>query len=605
MPKEVEANLAFRQDALEIGRASRAGAEELTLMCSRDILFYINTFGWIHEPGGPGAVQYARATKSTVLPFITFPFQDEAILEVQAAIGNHDLCLNKSREEGATLICLGVIEHYWHFHEMLSFLLVSRNQDLVDKADEHDCLFWKILFTLKMQPGWLRPRYSHNLLKLKNEQNGSLISGSSTTGDVGAGGRRTGVLVDEYARFKLLPGYEALYATQAVTRCRLWNSTPKGTGNAYYDVAHDPNIRQIVLAWEEDPRKNEGLYTSVDGKLKLLDEEYWLSEEHRNDGYEFILDGRLRSPWYDNECKRTPVPQLIAQELDRDFLASNFQFFEKKILDAHEQYVRPPISTGELEYEVDGQPTEFAEGKGRKRLELWLNLGHSSEPPHDRRYAIGVDVSAGTGASNSALNVGDALTGEKVASFVSPDVAPHELAVYAAALGRWFSGPDGTPALIIAESNGGHNRQFHKQILALGYENLFYGRDEQRLGARPTDKPGWGSTRDNKRELLEEYARALQTGDFINRCAKALAECGEYVFFSDQSIGHVASRNTLDPSGAGENHGDRVIADALCHRGLRECKEQQVVEEPKVPVGSLAWRRQLRKEEREREEWWS
>lgn len=56
---------------------------------------------------------------------------------------------------------------------------------------------------------------------------------------------------------------------------------------------------------------------------------------------------------------------------------------------------------------------------------------------------------------------------------------------------------------------------------------------------------------------------------------------------------HRKSINALDPSGARSAHGDEAIADALASLGVSEFRESPVsMDEPDVPVGSLAWRRQ-------------
>lgn len=588
VPKDVTENLRFRRTVVEEGHKSRKAAHEFWMMCSRDILFYLNVFGWIYEPRTPA-----------VLPFVTYPFQDQAILEMDAAVGDHDLCVKKSRDNTASWDMLSVFEWRWQFHPMQSFLLVSRTEDLVDKADDPDSLFWKVLFLIEKQPSWLRPRFTRSMLRLKNNDNGSTINGASTTGNVGRGGRRTAVGVDEYAAFRTEDGYRALYATQAVTKSRIWNSTPQGSGNAYYDVAHDPNVRQLVLHWSEHPEKAKGLYRVVEGKAEVLDKDYEYPED-----FQFVNTPGgwkgLRSPWYDKECLRTPIPQLIAQELDMDFLGSAFQFFDKEMLDFHESiYVQPPYLVGELDFDKESaDPDKFLKDAGQKRLALWLHLDASGKPPQDRRYVIGVDISAGTGASNSCLTIADTTTGEKVGAFTSPQIAPHEIAKYAAALGRWFCDKTGNAALVIAESNGGLNRQFHKSLFNLGYGSIFYRKNEQSISGKVSKVPGWGSTKDNKRELLEEYKRALSAGEFINRCQEAVAECKEYVYFPDKQVGHARSRSVIDPSGAGDNHGDRVIADALCWRGMRDRKNVEVSEELHVPVGSLAWR--IQEEEKAR-----
>ena len=79
---------------------------------------------------------------------------------------------------------------------MKSFLLVSRVQDYVDKPGNPKALFWKIDFLLNNFPPWLKPRgyreaNHRRLLHIENPENGSVIDGESTTGNVSRGDRRT------------------------------------------------------------------------------------------------------------------------------------------------------------------------------------------------------------------------------------------------------------------------------------------------------------------------------------------------------------------------------------------------------------------------------
>ena len=163
VPKDPSANLKFRQDLLLMGGSDRKAAEELFIMCSRDLLFYVNAFCWTYDP---------RVGDGT-LPFLTYEFQDESLLAIDAAIGSHDLLIKKSRDMGASWMLLTVFEWRWHFKNSQSFLLVSRNEDYVDKAGNPKSLFWKIDFIHKFLPGWLLPRTTRTKLRLTNEDNGS------------------------------------------------------------------------------------------------------------------------------------------------------------------------------------------------------------------------------------------------------------------------------------------------------------------------------------------------------------------------------------------------------------------------------------------------
>jgi len=566
--------------------------DALLTACRQDLLFWLNTFAWILEP-----------LTGDVKPFITWPFQDKVLLQLQSALGKKDVCITKSRGVGLSWMILSLFAWKWLFYPFCHFLLVSRNERMVYHKGDPDTLFEKIRFLIEGEAGmaglptWMRPDFDMLELRLKNERNGSTITGASTTGNVGRGGRRLAALFDEFAAFGRDDGYRALFATQAVTHCRIFNSTPMGTGNAFYDQAHNPNILQLRVSWQDRPDWSRGLYTSKNGQLVILDKTYPFKSD-----YPFILDGRVRSPWYDNEEARAQNRQIISQELDMDFLGSDFTFFDGNMLNRVEAKTRPPFLIGDLHCDPEtGEPRKFVKHM-KGCLRLWTNLDPvTQQPPHDRLYAIGVDVSAGTGASNSCISVGDARQRAKVASFVSPNILPYNLAVLCCALARWFAGPNGPEPMIIAECSGGHNRVFLKTLRELGYGNIYRRRSEEPgVTGKAEPRLGWLPTKDSRRELLEQYGLALNVGDLVNYDRHAIAECREYIFFPDGSVAHARSKNVLDPSGAKQNHGDRVIADALMWKVLKEELQTPVPAEEGIPPGSFAERMLNRRKEEAR-----
>ncbi|MGH2272170.1 hypothetical protein ACQ9LF_10255 [Anaerohalosphaeraceae bacterium U12dextr] len=581
VPKDFAANLRFRREMIRMGASDVKAAQELWIMCKRDPLFYVNTFVFTYDP---------RKVPSA-LPFITYDYQDDAILQINQAIGNYDLFIEKSRDMGASWLCLLVPQYRFQFFDLQSFLMVSRVENLVDKTEDPDSLFWKIDFIHKNQPAWLRPSINRNKLHIYNQDNGSTIDGASTTGDVGRGGRRTAVLLDEFASVD--DGHAVLAATRDTTPCRLFNSTPKGVGNAFYDMRMT-DIRKLRMHWSQHPIKSKGLYTTENGAIVVLD------DRHKTipGGYEFIADGKLRSPWYDQQCKRAAHPMEIAQELDIDYLGSNYQFFDPAILTKLQaDDVRPAYKVGDLDYDLQtAQPLEFlAADKGK--LHLWVNLDMHGKIPDTMQCVMGIDIAAGTGASNSCISIANQQTREKIAELSSSGIAPHTLAKYAVALARWCNG-----AYMIWEANG-PGAIFGPCVLELGYRNIYYRRNDKALGARISDTPGWYSTKESKLVLLGEYRKALAAGHFVNRSYHALRECREYVFQSNGSVEHSRSINTVDPTGARDNHGDRVIADALCWKGMKDYKPI-VSQTADIPRNCLWARRQQANERKQAKVYW-
>ncbi len=71
VPKDPLKNLIFRQWLVETAKKDKQFRRALVLMCKQDILFYINCFVWQYNPDN---------IDHEVEPFITYPFQDHAIL---------------------------------------------------------------------------------------------------------------------------------------------------------------------------------------------------------------------------------------------------------------------------------------------------------------------------------------------------------------------------------------------------------------------------------------------------------------------------------------------------------------------------------------------
>jgi hypothetical protein len=608
VPKGLAENLKFRRALLDDASRDPRMADQLRLMCAEDLLFYVNTFCWTYDP------RLIAEGLVPVTPFITYPFQDEAMLElVDCVEKGRDAAIPKSRDMGASWICVTApVEWLWHFRENLSFLLVSRNEDYVDKRGDSKALFWKIDFLHRHQPQWLLPtgRWlgdkdpGRKTLHLENADNGSIIDGESTTGDAGRGDRRTAMLIDEHAAFNPDDGFRILKATRDTTRCRIFNSTPQGAQNGFYEVVHKTAAKILRLHWSKHPEKSRGLYTTdkETGKVVLLDK--WRGRvELREKGvletrtvrfpdeYPFQLDQvspKLRSPWYDNECSRCVSPLEVAQELDIDFVGSAYTFFDSAFLDVIKaRYARDPVATGFLEFDHETlRPIQFREDV-RGNANLWFALPADGRPGRDRRFEIGVDISAGTGASNSVACVVDRATGEKIARVKSPNILPADFADLCMALGYFFN-----DSRLTWDAGGPTGQTFTNRVVKHGYPHIYYRRNEKKVTQEVTTTPGYFLNSQARAVLLEDYRRRLDRHQYINRSAESLEEAKQFVRLPDGGVEHSAAVNSQDPSGARSAHGDEVIADALASIAMHEDRSEEKPEDPGTPVGSLAWRRE-------------
>lgn len=593
VPRSLPENLHFRKWMLQKAHASKRVRAGLIECCSKDILFYINTFCFTFDP----------RTRLKLLPFVSWPFQDRALLEILRCIEDgRDLVIEKSRDMGASWMSLVVMEWLWHFQPGNSFLMVSRKEDLVDAPGDPDSLFWKLDFVHRHLPDWLRPETDRRKLHFGNNDNGSTIDGESTTAAAGVGGRRTAMFIDEFSRIE--EGYQLLAGTADTTRCRIFNFTPFGTSNAAYKLARRGDVRKLRLHWSEHPQKAAGLYrfNEKSGAVEIEDKQYKFAPD-----FKFVMDGRLRSPWYDGECTRRANDREVAQMLDIDYQGSAYQFFDKSmVMDLQRTYAVPPYWEGDISFDPDtGKPLELVRCAGGP-LKLWTNLDQHGKPVQ-APYGGGADISAGTGATNSCISFIDCHTGEKVMEYTSPYLRGEQLAPRAVALCWLFKDADGTPCKFAWEMQG-PGVHFGKKLVELGYRNIYWRQYESKIGAQASDVPGWYPTPDNKRLLLEEYRAALQTRQFVNRSAEALEECLSFIHTTKGLIEHAEQFDKDDPSGASVNHGDRVIADALAWKMCRSLGigvGSRKQEEDRLKPNCLAWRRQQADNQRRREKSWA
>ncbi len=599
VPRETAANLAFRTSLSRKGYASDADASALRGMCKSDILFFINTFCWtLNSMWHPNCPER---------PFITYPFQEHAVRRMLSSLaragkdkhlGKTDLAFVKSRGTGGSWIVLWVMFWRWMFFRQQLFLLVSEKASKVDKRKDMDALLPKLDFALERLPHWLRPKLGANdrtEQQFHNPITRSTIRGEACTVDFARGGRPTAILMDEFGFFDMSDSFKALKAATGATFCCWYVSTPNGVGNAFHHIVREGRVEQLEFKWEDMPCKRVGLYRSAGGAVEFLDPGYVYPSD-----YQFIDDGKLRSVWYDAEEKRTGIKSLMAQEHDRNFVASGDPFFKTNEIERLMTKTRPPTSVN----------VYSSDNGSRGELRLWLAVRASKCPPVDRCYVVGVDVSAGTGASNSCLSVFDCRLREKVGELADPNLDPLELAEIAAKVGRWFLDWTDTPALMIWEANGSVGSAFGKRIQQLDYENLYYSASGLTDDEKKNRVPGLWATGHRTQNLIREYGAALCNGQFHEPSAEGLKECYDYRFLEGGKIAHYKEVSAEDPSGARDNHGDRVSANAVALRGAAGISEPVPIDEssqePSYPCFYQEMRdhRIAQRARRRREEGW-
>lgn len=565
-PKDFLGNLEFRKLLYRLGKdpADRAGLLEL---CRRDVLFFFNCFLWTYNP---------RIKKGPKwLPFLTWEFQDKAILKIVQHIedGEH-LAIEKSRDMGATVMILGVMLWRVLFHDDEVFLLGSNKQETVDKAGNHKALFQKLDSFIERLPQWMSwpidlgddDCRTKNNLRMK--ATGGAFDGEATVANFGRGDRRTAVMLDEFAEW--LEGYRALTAVYDVTDCVIANSTHQGSQTAFYDACCQ-KWEKLTLHWTQHPLKARGLY---------------------------YKDGKPRSPWYDKQCK-VRLPKAVKQEIDIDVQGAAGQFFDPvriaQLVTKARSVFRVPVHTGKIHFDRHSLTPQIWEEDIDGPYKLWFRMGPTIDVP-EHKYVISGDVSLGTGNSNSVAAIWDIVTLERIGEFVSRTTSPSAFGEIMVMLSRMFR-----DAIVIWDRLG-PGRATQKRMIDVGFRNLWYPpKNPDDLTPKRSMAPGFVLTPAHKKEVFEEYARALYFEECTNWSVQALEECLEFVETPNGPSHSKALMRAGNVDAEGENHGDFVIADTLAWHVLKNYSKvpQHVREEqyrPKPGIDTFAGRR-LRWEE--------
>jgi len=520
------------------------------------------------------------------VPFVLYPYQERGLDVIFDSLEqSFDVSVEKSRQMGASWLFALVIHYCWLFRQGQNFLMLSRSDEYVDRSNEPKSLFWKLDFINNNLPMWLLPegwnKGKHRLVKrMINPANGNTIVGEATTEDSGRGGTFTAVLHDEFGACDV--GMGILKSTRAATGTRWFNSTPKGTGNAHYRIVqlsrqNPQQVRPLRFHWSDHPEYRQLLYKLDDqGQPKIasktrkseldayLAENVDLIQSIKRRG--FWDEYPLRSRWFDIQCSRATTKAEIAQEVEIDYGGAGYQFFDSR--DIHELmnlYCFPPKYKGDLEVDWETlQPLEFRQ-HGQGSMQVWIELIKGAPPA--RPYVIGVDAAAGTGASNSVLSVWDAKSGEQVAEYADPNIKPERLAKLAISCCKWF-----WDAYMIWETNGS-GRAFGDAVIEHDFAR-YYRRPGNSETGEAAARAGWAPTRDNKYQLLSQFRGALADRVVCVRSEQTLLECLEYLFLGNNWVEHSSLNDNEDPSGARDQHGDRVIAAALAVKVMDDQPKQ-------------------------------
>jgi hypothetical protein len=637
IPTDVSKNLLFRQELHEkLAKDDGLQREFLSMVLAKPEIAY-NTCFFTYNPRNP--------VGSRNLPFILRPAQEDAVRALKDAITNgHDLVIDKSRDEGATELITKFFTLYWLLVPETTFLMGSRKEEFVEKTGDHKTLFYKIIYALDHLPYWMNNLYiaEKTFRHLRNMKNYASIDGEATNENFGAGDRRTAVLVDELGRIEYKIAQCTIENLSDTSNCNIFNSTHfYGAAHPYNKLLKAGKMPVVVLPWERNPVKNEGIYKSASaGIIEIKDVDYYknlypkvfrqvkpmqplqlkyiterMKANYPDAEWKFIADGGSsndggwRSVWYDNEEQRRSSRRDMAQNVDRDPIGSGDMFFDPAVLRRiRTDFIRPPAFKGEITYKLlpDGildKPSITLElDSGKNRL-LWWGKLIKGRPDQNHNYVVACDISLGSGASNSVAGIYDVNTCEKIGMWVCPNTPPEEFADQTVAICTWVGGMSRVPFLIW-ESNGPGN-SFEKRIVKQGYNFVYLRKDERARRKKRQNQRGWHSSKNTKYDLLLELRIALAEGIKNNKskhkkliiyddAGTGRGTIGEYEDYIYSETGDPILSSQIDESsGARSAHGDRVIPDGLFVLAISDQRAGFTTNKKVAREGSLAFRRKL------------
>ena len=632
IPKELEANIAFRKELLTRLAHDASAKNDFLAKCFCYPPIFFDTCLWCPSP--------RLVTASRHSPFILFPCQEKGVLKLKEAIEKpFDIVFDKSRDMGATFIICGVGLLNWLLVPEFQMFWGSRVEDLVDASTEimnnmvvgnEKCIFYKVMYLLNNLPSFLKPAYLKKHLMLQNMENGARMEGSTTNSEFGKGSRASAIVVDEFAAIPPKLAMMVMTNLADVGGCCVFNSTQgQWVGSHPYDkILSNGSTAQVTLDWKDHPTKRAGLYRStVPGKVTILDSAYYKANypdvfDNIHDGsvvdiddvagtYPFVADGGVssyhqeRSVWIDDEWKRPGrTNQSMSRDVYRIATGSSEGFFAFEMIERLRANIRPPQYIGNIEYRLDADglmaETDFVITGGNGHLS-WFSDLPTGRPHQGHNYAVGVDLSRGTGTSNSVATVVDVNTHELVGVLVTPYLRIEKFAELSVAMCVWIGGAE--PTILCWEENGAN--EFLSRVEELGYENLYTKETrtmKHRYGWRST--PGPNGT---KVQALNSLDAALHEGlrdnpqfDWIRIYdEQTINELADYVWYDGRvDVGKISQQT--ESSGAKAVHGDRCIACAvalLASKGVVPGKWEQ----PEiVPAGSFLER--VREKQRQEDE---
>lgn len=599
LPMRLRENLAWRSALIGAASADKEFKNTILAACTQSPVLWLSAFAFTiryFKVEGSHSVPVEHAD----YPFIPWPKQIELVNEIDRCLEEGDsLLIQKSRDVGASWLCVAMFVHRFLFKKRQSFLLISRKEAGCDNLSGNVSnypnenigadytLLGKVDYLLSKLPKWMLPNELHRkAMHLYCPSSQNRIDAESSNEAAGSGDRRTAILCDEFAKCENAESIRR--STKDVTATRLIVSTANGAGTEFSKWAQDGTIKVTSLMWHHSPEKSVGLYSVKD-----------------DNGAD-----KIRSPWYDEECKKR-TPKEISIELDCNHQGSGDSIFDVNLIETHRRkFAKPPLRTMGIKWNTKLSDEGITRAISSLKLNelrtspgglyrIWTHLPEG-RLDQTKTYILGMDISKGQGASNSVISVLCVETKEKVMEYCNANITPSELAKEACGIALWIGGRNRRP-LIIFENNGDAGFAFGRALVqTFKYPNIYFDRRVGTVSEPSGKRYGWRSSPEKKAQAIEALERAYSCGNYVNHSNESLDECLQYIRFPNGSIG--PSELLSENESARKVHGDRVIADMLTVWGaefenVKFRKEMQSTRNPRSFAGRMAvWREEKKRE---------
>jgi len=198
----------------------------------------------------------------------------------------------------------------------------------------------------------------------------------------------------------------------------------------------------------------------------------------------------------------------------------------------------------------------------------------------------------------------------KVLEYKHAKMLEHEWAQLVVALCWFMQGPNDQGAYLCWDASGQQGSKFEQAVLGLGYSNTYEDGSEKitAYGKSRSRRKGWFSHNDDKYAVLKDYMVALYDRTLVDRSEDCLLETLLFEVDKKGVVSHAGEIRTNDPSGAGKNHGDMVIATSLAWMLAKEMgdggRKSELASSGVFEAGTIGWMLALEEGRRRREEDW-